>query len=181
VFVGNIEVTRGTAFAVLFFASVGMLVEPRALVENAGLVLATVAIVVVGKSLAAFVVVRPLGRPQRTAVTVAVALGQIGEFSFILAALGREVGVLTPAATQVLVATAIITITLNPLLFRLVEPSVGWLLRRAGEKPSLALPAAANSSDAAHRAISVPRFVSSRGQPTSSTRPPHGPPARTSS
>lgn len=142
------------AFAVLFFASVGMLVNPQELLQNAGLVLATVAVVLVGKSLAAFAVVRLLGYPRRTAVSVAIALAQIGEFSFILAALGRETGVLPHAATQVLVVTAILTITLNPLLFRLVEPAVRLLAQRdvSATPPP---PAAEAVEDASHRAIVV--------------------------
>jgi monovalent cation:H+ antiporter-2, CPA2 family len=142
------------AFAVLFFASVGMLVDPRDLMQNAGLVLATVAVVLVGKSLTAFVVVRLLGYPQRTAVSVAVALAQIGEFSFILAALGRELGILPHAATQVLVVTAIVTITLNPLLFRLVDPTVRFLTRRDATGTPTPQPAEVGE-DASHRAIVV--------------------------
>lgn len=143
------------AFAVLFFTSVGMLVDPRDLIENAGLVAATVGIVLVGKSLAAYAVVRVLGHPQKTAVSVAVALAQIGEFSFILAALGRGLGILPEVATQVLVATAIVTITLNPIIFRLVEPFARWLARRDTQQASALAPAPPSDVDAAHRAIVV--------------------------
>lgn len=143
------------AFAVLFFTSVGMLVDPRDLIENAGLVAATVAIVLVGKSLAAYAVVRVLGHPKKTAVSVAVALAQIGEFSFILAALGRGLGILPQVATQVLVAAAIVTITLNPVLFRLVEPFARWLARRDTERASALAPAPSSNVDAGHRAIVV--------------------------
>jgi monovalent cation:H+ antiporter-2, CPA2 family len=117
------------AFAVLFFVSVGMLVDPSRLLELAPLIAATLAVVIFGKALAAFVAVRLLGHPSATAVVVAVALAQIGEFSFILATLGREAGVLPEAASQVLVATAIVSITLNPLLFRCVGPLTRWLSR----------------------------------------------------
>jgi CPA2 family monovalent cation:H+ antiporter-2 len=138
------------AFAVLFFTSVGMLVDPQKLVENAGLIAAAVAIVLLGKSLAAFAVVRLLRHPVRTALAVAIALAQIGEFSFILAAVGRDLNVLPEVATQVLVATAIITITLNPLLFGLVEP-----LSRRFAGSSSAPPAAEPSPADANRAIVV--------------------------
>jgi monovalent cation:H+ antiporter-2, CPA2 family len=110
------------AFAVLFFVSVGMLLDPGSLLENSGLVLGTIAIVLVGKALAAFVVVRLLAYPAATGVLVGVALAQIGEFSFILAGLGRQLGILPERATDVLVATSVVTITLNPLLFRWVKP-----------------------------------------------------------
>lgn len=119
------------AFAVLFFVSVGMLLDPSRLVANAPLILATTAVVVLGKALAAFAVVRLLGRPAHTAVIVAVALAQIGEFSFIVAALGRELEILTDRATEALIATAVISITLNPLLFRAVGPVARWLSPRS--------------------------------------------------
>jgi CPA2 family monovalent cation:H+ antiporter-2 len=110
------------AFAVLFFVSVGMLLDPGALLAHPGLVAGSLAIVLLGKSLAAFVVVRLLRYPVATALVVALALAQIGEFSFILAALGRQLQILPPVASNVLVATSVITITLNPLLFRLLGP-----------------------------------------------------------
>jgi CPA2 family monovalent cation:H+ antiporter-2 len=119
------------AFAVLFFVSVGMLFDPRQLVPNAGLMAATMAVIVIGKSLAAYVVIRLLRYPTTTAVSVAVVLAQIGEFSFILAALGRQLGILPEQAQQILVGSAILTITLNPLLFRLAQPLAHWLSRRA--------------------------------------------------
>lgn len=115
------------AFAVLFFVSVGMLVNPSSLIDNLGLIAGSIAIVTLGKALAAFLVVRLLGHPAGTAVLVAIALGQIGEFSFILASLGRQLGVLPARATDVLVVTSVVSITLNPLLFRLVGPLSRWL------------------------------------------------------
>jgi CPA2 family monovalent cation:H+ antiporter-2 len=115
------------AFAVLFFVSMGMLFDPSQLVPNAGLIAATVAVILVGKPLAALLVVLLLRYPARTAMTVAIALAQIGEFSFILAALARQLGVLPEQATQALVAAAIVSITINPILFRLVEPATRWL------------------------------------------------------
>jgi CPA2 family monovalent cation:H+ antiporter-2 len=110
------------AFAVLFFVSIGMLLDPAALLDNAGLIAGTLAVVLVGKPLAALLVVLLLGRPAKTAATVAIALSQIGEFSFILAVLGRQLGILPENATPVLVAASIASITVSPLLFRLVEP-----------------------------------------------------------
>ncbi|MBL9023188.1 MAG: cation:proton antiporter [Myxococcales bacterium] len=110
------------AFAVLFFVSVGMLLDPASLLDNAGLIAGTLVVVLVGKPLAALLVVLLLGRPAKTAATVAIALSQIGEFSFILAVLGRQLGILPENATPVLVAVSIASITLSPLLFRLVDP-----------------------------------------------------------
>jgi CPA2 family monovalent cation:H+ antiporter-2 len=121
------------AFAVLFFVSVGMLLDPSALLDNAGLVAGTIAIILLGKSAAAFAVVRLLRYPVATALLVALALAQIGEFSFILAGLGRDLEILPPTATNVLVAASVVSITLNPLLFRLLGP----LSKRLGRKASL--------------------------------------------
>src|SRR4051812_25252655 len=117
------------AFAVLFFVSMGMLLDPHAIAANLPLTLATIAIVLVGKPLAAFLVVVALRRPARTALTVAFGLAQIGEFSFILAALGRDLGMLPERATQSLVVAAIVSITINPLLFRAIEPALRALAR----------------------------------------------------
>jgi monovalent cation:H+ antiporter-2, CPA2 family len=110
------------AFAVLFFASVGMLFDPMFVVRHPLLMLAGLAIVMIGKPLAALGIVIVLGYPMRTALTVAVALAQIGEFSFILSELGRHHGLLNDAAHNLLVACAIVSITLNPLIFRLIKP-----------------------------------------------------------
>jgi CPA2 family monovalent cation:H+ antiporter-2 len=121
------------AFAVLFFVSVGMLLDPGALLQNPGLVAGAIGIVLLGKSLAAFVVVRLLRYPVATALLVALALAQIGEFSFILAALGRELEILPAAATNTLVATSVVSITLNPLIFRLLGP----LTKRLATQPSV--------------------------------------------
>ena len=106
------------AFAVLFFVSVGMLLDPFYLLEAPLLVTATLTVVVVGKPLVALVVVLMLRYPVRVAFAVAVALAQIGEFSFILAALGRDLGVLPPEAMPTVVAVAIVSIVLNPPLYR---------------------------------------------------------------
>jgi CPA2 family monovalent cation:H+ antiporter-2 len=106
------------AFAVLFFASVGMLFDPRFLIQQPGLVLSGLAIVMIGKPLAALVVVALIGYPARTGLTVALGLAQIGEFSFILSDAARDHGLMGDAGHNVLVACAIVSITLNPLLFR---------------------------------------------------------------
>jgi CPA2 family monovalent cation:H+ antiporter-2 len=110
------------AFAVLFFVAMGMLFDPRQFVDHLPLTLSMLAIVVVGKPAIALGVVLGLRGSTRTGITVALALAQIGEFSFIVAALGRNLGLLPPEATQSIVAVSVISITVNPLLFRLVEP-----------------------------------------------------------
>lgn len=110
------------AFAVLFFVSMGMLLDPAQLLANAGLTAFTLAVILIGKPLAALLVVLALRYPVKTAVSVAFALAQIGEFSFILVALARRLDLLPERASQALVAAAILAITLNPLLFRLVNP-----------------------------------------------------------
>jgi CPA2 family monovalent cation:H+ antiporter-2 len=116
------------AFAVLFFVSVGLLLEPESLLAEPGLILATLAIILIGKPLAALGIVVGLGYPLKTAFGVAMALAQIGEFSFILATVGRELGLLAPEVTNTLVAAAIISISVNPLLYRAADPLAAWLL-----------------------------------------------------
>jgi CPA2 family monovalent cation:H+ antiporter-2 len=106
------------AFAVLFFVSVGMLFDPSALVANAGLALATLGVVLIGKPVAVFVAMRAKKQPTRGALAVAASLAQIGEFSFVIAALGRKLGVLTNEATQAIVIASMASITLSPMLFR---------------------------------------------------------------
>ncbi len=108
------------AFAVLFFVSVGMLFDPRVLVEQPLPLLATVAIIVIGKSIAAFALVRAFGHPTQTALTVSASLAQIGEFSFILAGLGVALGALPAEARDLILAGAILSILANPFLFTLV-------------------------------------------------------------
>ena len=107
------------AFAVLFFVSVGMLFDPNVLVEQPGPVLATVAIIVVGKSLAAYALVRAFGHNSQTALTVSVSLAQIGEFSFILAGLGVGLDVLPETGRDLILAGALLSILVNPILFSL--------------------------------------------------------------
>ena len=108
------------AFAVLFFVSVGMLFNPAVMWEQPLPLLATVAIIIVGKSIAAYAIVRLFRHPNDTALTIAVSLAQIGEFSFILASLGTGLGVLPPDARDLILAGAIVSIFLNPILFSLV-------------------------------------------------------------
>ncbi len=110
------------AFAVLFFVSVGMLFDPSALLDAPWLLLATLAVVLIAKPLTVWASVLLLGCSQQVAVSVAISLAQIGEFSFILAALGRQLGVLPDEVVNTLVAAAIASITLNPLLYRLIGP-----------------------------------------------------------
>ena len=117
------------AFAVLFFVSVGMLFNPSTLLTSPGLLAATVAIVLLAKPFTIWAAVLLLGYPLPVAVSVAVSLAQIGEFSFILAALGRQLGLLPDEVIDTLVAAAIVSITLNPLLYRLIGPFERWLVR----------------------------------------------------
>ena len=108
------------AFAVLFFVSVGMLFDPAILVEQPLEVLETLAIIVIGKGVAAWAVVRLLGRPNDVALTIAASLAQIGEFSFILVGLGMTLGVMSQETQDLVLAGAILSIMLNPLIFALV-------------------------------------------------------------
>jgi CPA2 family monovalent cation:H+ antiporter-2 len=108
------------AFAVLFFVSVGMLFNPAVLIEQPLPLLATVAIIIIGKSIAAFAIVRAFGHKGDTALTIAASLAQIGEFSFILASLGTGLGVLPAEARDLILAGAIVSILLNPLIFSLI-------------------------------------------------------------
>jgi CPA2 family monovalent cation:H+ antiporter-2 len=114
------------AFAVLFFVAVGMLLPPGYLLEAPGLILATLAIVMIGKPLIALIVVRLLGYPFKVALAIAVALAQIGEFSFILSSIGTDLGILPPDATNTLVAASIVSIVANPLLYRMVPTLEMW-------------------------------------------------------
>lgn len=143
------------AFAVLFFVSVGMMFDPRTLVEAPGLVAATLAVVVVAKPLAALAIARGLGYPLRVALPVATALAQIGEFSFMLAAVARDLGAMPDRAIDALVAASIASITLNPLLYRAVRPAEAWISRRFGGSTAIGEEAAAAESDAPHRAVVV--------------------------
>ena len=114
------------AFAVLFFVAVGMLLSPSYLLEAPGLILATLAVIMIGKPLIALIIVRVLGYPFKVALSIAVALSQIGEFSFILSSLGRELNILPPEATNTLVAASIVSIVFNPILYRAVAHIDRW-------------------------------------------------------
>jgi CPA2 family monovalent cation:H+ antiporter-2 len=120
------------AFAVLFFVSVGMLFDPSILVREPLRVLVVVAVIVLGKSLVAFAIVIASGYPARTALTVSAGLAQIGEFSFILSGLGLALGLLPPAGGDLILAGALLSIAVNPLVFITVEPVAAWLQQRAG-------------------------------------------------
>ena len=118
------------AFAVLFFVSVGMLFDPRSLVETPLLIGVVLAVVVIGKPLATLLTVRALGTPRATAIPVAAAFSQVGEFSFILGAVARDLGLINDAGWNALVATSIISIALNPSIYR-------WARRRAATAAEL--------------------------------------------
>ena len=110
-----------TLAIILFFVSVGMLFDPLILIQQPLAVLATLAIILFGKSLAAFFLVRLFGHSQRTALTIAASLAQIGEFAFILAGLGMALNLLPQAGQNLVLAGAILSIMLNPVLFALLE------------------------------------------------------------
>ena len=128
-------------FAVLFFVSVGMLFDPSILVEQPLKILGVVSIILVGKSVAAFLIVLLFRYPLNTALTVSASLAQIGEFSFILAGLGVTLGLMPPEGLSLVLSGALLSITLNPLVFRLMGPVhrllqsqpvlVAWLEQRA--------------------------------------------------
>jgi CPA2 family monovalent cation:H+ antiporter-2 len=158
------------AFAVLFFVSVGMLFDPRVLVDRPLQVLAVTAIIMVGKSMAAALLVLALRYPLNTALTVSVSLAQIGEFSFILVALGDSLGVLPREGQSLVVAGALLSIALNPLLFSLVEPVRRWVLARSAlarrlesrEDPTAALPQSTEARYLAKQVVLVGHGVVGR-------------------
>ena len=143
------------AFAVLFFVSVGMLFNPNTVLTSPGLLAATVAIVLLAKPAAIWASMMLLGYPRQVATGVAVSLAQIGEFSFILAALGRQLGVLPEEAVNTLVAAAIVSITLNPLLYRLIGPFERWLARYGQACVADDVADGQEASAPSHRAIVV--------------------------
>jgi monovalent cation:H+ antiporter-2, CPA2 family len=123
------------AFAVLFFVSVGMLFDPAILVREPLPILATLLIILLGKSLAAFAIVRSFGYANSTALTISASLAQIGEFSFILANLGVDLALLPEQGRDLVLAGAIISIILNPFLFSALD----WLsARQEGSRASAA-------------------------------------------
>jgi CPA2 family monovalent cation:H+ antiporter-2 len=147
------------AFAVLFFVSVGMLFNPAVLVEAPLAVLVTVLIIVVGKSVAAFVIVRAFGHPTSTALTVSAALAQIGEFSFILVGLGVTLALLPEEGRDLVLAGAILSILVNPFIFAAVERGRTKLLTRirftadAAPPPVPAAPVLAGAAPVAQAAV----------------------------
>lgn len=151
------------AFAVLFFVSVGMLLDYRAVLDSPALTLAALGIILVAKPLAAFTLVWFMRYPVRVSLTISVALAQIGEFSFILSALGTELGVLNASASHALIAASILSIVLNPLLFRAIEPAAQWIAGQHGlvqwlERGPVNRPSAAGAIaqvPPAHRAVVV--------------------------
>ena len=129
------------AFAVLFFVSVGMLFNPSAIGEAWPLILVTLGIVMLCKPLVALIVARMLKQSWRVSLAIAVALAQIGEFSFILATLAISMKILKPDAMNALVGASVISITLNPLLYRAVDPVMDWLEARKIVRPPKFAPA----------------------------------------
>ena len=109
------------AFGALFFVSVGMLFDPRILVETPLQVAEVLAIIILGKSLVAFLTVRAFGHGNRTALTISASLAQVGEFSFILAVLGESLGLLPAQGEGLIVAGALFSIALNPVVFGAVD------------------------------------------------------------
>lgn len=129
------------AFAVLFFVSVGMLFNPHVVVEQPLALVATVAIIVLGKSAAAYLIVRFFRRPHRTALTIAASLAQIGEFSFILATLGAALGLIPGMARDLVLAGAIFSILINPLLFSIIARMEEKAEKKAGGSSAPVAPA----------------------------------------
>jgi len=144
------------AFAVLFFVSVGMLLDPGTLLEEPWLVAGALAVVVVGKPIVVALMLGVMGYPLRTVLTVPSALAQIGEFSFILAGVGRMLGVLPAIATDVVVAVSIASIVINPLASRLIQPTERALVRLRRRAEAEPIDEAASSSlDPQTRAIVI--------------------------
>lgn len=119
------------AFSVLFFVSVGMLFQPSILVEQPLRVLSVVAIIMIGKTLAALAIVLVFRYPLNTALTVAASLAQIGEFSFILAGLGQVLGLVSTEGMSLILAGALFSIALNPVMFSAIDPLRRWILNRS--------------------------------------------------
>jgi CPA2 family monovalent cation:H+ antiporter-2 len=143
---------------------VGLLLDPASLFDTPLVLAGTLAIVLIANPIVAFMIMWVARQPFRTAVMVAVALAQIGEFSFILSTLGRELGLLTHEATNTLVAASIVSIVVNPMLFRTIDPVVQWVARQPQlrgflDRPRLidndATPPQARASRHAHRAVLI--------------------------
>lgn len=127
------------AFAVLFFVAVGMLFDPAVLIKHPMQVLSVVGIIILGKSLAAVAIVLALRYPLNTALTVAASLGQIGEFSFILAGLGVSLDLLSQDGMSLVLAGALISIALNPLVFASIKPLSNWVVNKSDVARRLSL------------------------------------------
>jgi CPA2 family monovalent cation:H+ antiporter-2 len=121
------------AFAVMFFVSVGMLFDPMVILRQPLDLLGVLFVILVGKSVAAFAIVLAFGYAVRTALTISASLAQIGEFSFILAGLGVGLGLLPPEGRDLILAGALLSITLNPFAFATIEPIARWV----NERPKL--------------------------------------------
>ena len=128
------------AFAVLFFVSVGMLFDPGILVREPGAVLSVLLIIIVGKSAAALAITTVFKLDRRTSLTVAASLAQIGEFSFILAALGMALGAMSRETHDLILAGALLSISINPFVFKLID--------RMGAAPEPARPVRGAADDA---------------------------------
>ncbi len=114
------------AFAVLFFVAVGMLFDPSVILEEPLGVLETILIIIAAKALITFLIVRMFGYPMKTSMLLAIGLAQIGEFSFILIALGSDVGLMPEESRNMIMAGALMSIALNPILFNLAR---NWCIR----------------------------------------------------
>jgi CPA2 family monovalent cation:H+ antiporter-2 len=151
------------AFAVVFFVSVGMLFDPAFLLKSPGLVAAALAVVLVGTPVVTCAVVLLLGRPVRSAVGLGLALAQVGEFSFILAKLGNVLGILPEDGLHAVVAVAIVSISANPLLYRLAGPIDRWAARlpqlarllASRHRTGVAVQKSADRADPRYRAVVV--------------------------
>jgi CPA2 family monovalent cation:H+ antiporter-2 len=128
------------AFAVLFFVSVGMLLDPTTLLERFWPLMGALAIVLLGKSVAAFLIVRAFGHPNSIALVISASLAQIGEFSFILAGLGLSLGLLTQPASDLILATAIVSILVNPAFFVVLDRLRKRLPAPVADAPPAAIP-----------------------------------------
>lgn len=152
------------AFAVLFFVSVGMLFDPSIIITNPLPVLATVFIIVIGKSLAAFAIVLLFGRPAGTALTISASLAQIGEFSFILASMGVALAILPQQGQDLILAGALISIVLNPIVF--------WVLERA--RPGVEARFGGRLAGAAEARVEPGEFATASAGPATTDMPRDG-------
>ncbi|WP_428150985.1 cation:proton antiporter [Brevundimonas sp.] len=136
------------AFAVLFFVSVGMLFDPSILIEQPWAVLGVLAIIIVGKTLAALIITTAFKLDRKTSLTVGASLAQIGEFSFILAALGMSLGAMSQTTHDLILAGALLSISLHPFVFKLID--------RMGAAPDPERLAKAEAKESASVGVSTP-------------------------